>query len=165
MPMSREEFLEILNTQLEGEIPSNEISQHLTYYNNFMNQKIQQGKSENDVITQLGDPRLIAKTLIDTEDVPNIPGYQQSYAYSAEEAAPESFDQSEDDIPGQNPWQEESKFENTYRLDLTTWRGKLALAAGLLILAAVLLLLLGALLPIAAIAAAAGIIIAILRRL
>lgn len=63
--MSREEFLEILNTQLEGEIPSNEISQHLTYYNNFIYQRVQQGKPESDVINELGEPRLIAKTLID----------------------------------------------------------------------------------------------------
>lgn len=84
--MSREEFLEILNIQLQGEIPSNEISQHLAYYHNFIEQKIRQGQSEADILEELGDPRLIAKTLIDTEDVPNVRGYRQDYAYSAEEA-------------------------------------------------------------------------------
>ena len=62
--MNKEEFLEILSIQLEGEIPSNEISQHITYYNHFINQKILQGKPEEDVINELGDPRLIAKNLI-----------------------------------------------------------------------------------------------------
>ena len=161
-PMSREEFLEVLNTQLEGEIPSNEISQHLTYYNNFIYQRVQQGKPESDVINELGDPRLIAKTLIDTEDVPNIPGYQQSYDYSAEEAGSESFTQY--DSPEQN-FQQEAPRSSVHRLDLTTWRGKLALAAAALAIIAILLLLLGALLPIAAIAAVIGIITFLLRRL
>lgn len=161
--MNREEFLEILNIQLQGEIPSNEISQHITYYNHFINQKVLQGKPEEDVINELGDPRLIAKTLIDTEDVPNTPGYQQSYAYSAEEAGQETFTQEDD--PEKNIYQDTPKSENIHWLNFSTWRGKLALAAGALVVIAILLLLLGALLPIAAIAAVIGIITFLLRRL
>ena len=73
--MDREEFLEILAAQLTGEIPSPEISQHLAYYNSFIDQKLRQGQTEAEILAELGDPRLIAKTLIDTEDVPNVHGY------------------------------------------------------------------------------------------
>ena len=161
--MNKEEFLEILSIQLEGEIPSNEISQHITYYNHFINQKILQGKPEEDVINELGDPRLIAKTLIDTEDVPNTPGYQQSYAYSAEEAGQETFTQ--EDNPQENIYQETQQSQNIHWLNLSTWLGKLTLAAGALAVIAILLLIMGALLPIAAIAAAVCLIIALFKRL
>lgn len=163
--MNREEFLEILNIQLEGEIPSNEISQHLAYYNNFINQKIRQGKSEEDVLNELGDPRLIAKTLIDTEDVPNTPGYQQSYAYSAEEAGPGHFAQEESQQ--EEPWQETPDPGKVYRLDLSTWKGKLIVAAAAAVLLAVIGLIsviIGALLPFAAIAVVVGLIIAMINR-
>ncbi len=107
--MSREEFLEILNIQLQGEIPSNEISQHLAYYHNFIEQKIRQGQSEADILEELGDPRLIAKTLIDTEDVPNVRGYRQDYAYSAEEAKDQTSAQ--EDSVQKSSQQEGSQWE------------------------------------------------------
>lgn len=107
--MSREEFLEILNIQLQGEIPSNEISQHLAYYHNFIEQKIRQGQSEANVLEELGDPRLIAKTLIDTEDVPNVRGYRQNYAYSAEEAKDQTAQEEE---PQENFTQKSSQQES-----------------------------------------------------
>lgn len=156
--MNREEFLEILNTQLEGSIPSNEIARHLAYYNNFITQKIRQGKSEKDILNELGDPRLIAKTLIDTEDVPNIYGYQQSYAYSAEEAGPDSFSQED------APEEETQSTKEIHHLDLSSWKGKLLLAAEILILLAVIFAVISALLPIAAIALVIGLVIALINR-
>lgn len=112
--MNREEFLEILNIQLQGEIPSNEVSQHLAYYHNFIEQKIRRGQSESDILEELGDPRLIAKTLIDTEDVPNVRGYRQNYAYSAEEAKDQSPAQEEET-------QEEDSSSKTFRQESPQW--------------------------------------------
>ena len=85
-----------------------------------------------------------------------------SYDYSAEEAGSERFTQYDS---SEQSFQQETPRSSVHRLDLTTWRGKLALAAGALAIIAILLLLLGALLPIAAIAAVIGIITFLLRRL
>lgn len=162
--MNRDEFLEILNTQLQGEIPSNEIAQHLAYYKHFIQLRISQGQTEAQVLEELGDPRLIAKTLIDTEDIPNIQGYRQSYAYSAEESG----------SSGQE-WHGESRTENfreedfrrpgrIHRLNLTAWYGKLAVIAAAALIGVFLALLIGALLPVAGIFLLAGFIISLINR-
>ncbi len=153
--MNREEFLEILCTQLEGTLPSNEIAQHLAYYNDFINRKIRQGEPEENVLNELGDPRLIAKTLIDTEDVPNRSDYQQSYDYSAEETGHDSFSQSGQEEPGT---------ENIPHLDLSTWKGKLLLALGIVAALTVVSVMIRALLPAAVIAVIIGIVISFLRK-
>ncbi len=155
--MDRQEFLEILAIQLQGGIPAPEISQHLAYYNNFIDQRLRQGQAESDILEELGDPRLIAKTLIDTEDVPNVHGYQQSYDYSAEESGPDAFTQEE-------PQAEVPRQGLLHWLDPSTWYGKLALAAAGLLIIAVLFLALRALIPIALILLVIGMIISLIDR-
>lgn len=174
--MNREEFLEILNTQLQGEIPSTEVSQHLAYYDRFIQQKISQGQTEDQVLEELGDPRLIAKTLIDTEDIPNIQGFRQSFAYSAEESAPAGGDsapedddefqsQSQDEETGREDFQKENSQPKRARwLNLSTWRGTLAAIAVALVIYVLLATLIGALLPVIGIALLAGIIISLINR-
>lgn len=151
--MDREKFLEILQTQLEGEIPSPEISQHLAYYKNYIDQKLREGRSESDVLGELGDPRLIAKTLIDTEDVPNVHGHYQSYAYSAEEASTDGFTQAE--AP------DESRPEGTRAGRITR---KIAAIAAIILLVVLLSFVLRALIPVAAVLILAGLIISLIDR-
>lgn len=174
--MNREEFLEILNTQLQGEIPSTEVSQHLAYYDRFIQQKISQGQTEDQVLEELGDPRLIAKTLIDTEDIPNIQGFRQSFAYSAEESNPAGGDSAlEDDDEFQSQFQDEETGREDFQkensqpkrarwLNLSTWRGALAAIAAALVIYVLLATLIGTLLPVIGIALLAGIIISLINR-
>lgn len=151
--MNREEFLDILATQLAGAIPSHEISQHLAYYNTFIDQKLRQGQTEADILEGLGDPRLIAKTLIDTEDVPNVHGYRQSYAYSAEEAGPDSF------TPEGDPSRDSAQ-----RPFFSTWYGKLTFAASLALLAIFLFMLLRVAIPVAAVVVFIVLIVSLIDR-
>lgn len=169
--MNREEFLESLNMQLQGEIPSHEIAQHLTYYDSFISQETRQGKTEQEVLEELGDPHLIAKTLIDTEDIPNVHGYRQSYAYAAEEAGPGSQAREENNAAESNQgnfWQEDSPKEEAnrrvYRLDLGSWKGKLAVAVGAILLVVVLALAIYALLPVALTLIIIGVVLSIINR-
>lgn len=39
----------------------------MRYYQNIYPQEIASGKSEKEVLEELGDPRLIARTIIDTQ--------------------------------------------------------------------------------------------------
>lgn len=60
--MDRGEFLSVLRESLEGFIPMDEVEANITYYRNYFEEASQ---SDKEVIKELGDPRLIARTIID----------------------------------------------------------------------------------------------------
>lgn len=60
--MDRGEFLSVLRESLEGFIPMDEVEENITYYRNYFEEA---GQSDKEVIRELGDPRLIARTIID----------------------------------------------------------------------------------------------------
>ena len=66
--MSRREFLEVLRGQLSGQMTQGRAAAHVRYYEDYIQSQVRNGRSESDVLAELGDPRLIAKTLIDTDD-------------------------------------------------------------------------------------------------
>ena len=63
--MNRTEFLEILRQSLTGEVTSQSIDQNIRYYDGYISAQTLQ--EEADIIESLGDPRLIAKTIIEAE--------------------------------------------------------------------------------------------------
>ena len=64
--MRKAEFLKELEASLKGEIPAGAVSDNLRYYDNYISQEVAKGRSESEVIEEIGSPRLIAKTIIDT---------------------------------------------------------------------------------------------------
>jgi uncharacterized membrane protein len=64
--LKRTEFLEALRDALNGEIPVEDIRNNLDYYDQYIRSEMAEGKSEEEVTDELGDPQLIAKTIIDT---------------------------------------------------------------------------------------------------
>lgn len=63
--MNRKEFLDILRQSLVGEVGNQVIEQSISFYNEYISS--QSDKSEDEVIAEIGDPRLIAKTIIESE--------------------------------------------------------------------------------------------------
>ena len=64
--MSRQEFLQRLRDTLTGEVPGNVIEENIRYY--------------DDYIGAIGDPRLIAKTIMEaTENAREGGSYQSAY--------------------------------------------------------------------------------------
>lgn len=61
--MNREEFLRQFREALEGKVSERIISENVTYYRNYIDQQINSGKSEEETLRALGDPRLLAKTI------------------------------------------------------------------------------------------------------
>lgn len=61
--MNKKEFMKGLEQALTDNMSLNDARVHLNYYNDYINSEINKGKSEEDVIKQLGNPRLIAKSL------------------------------------------------------------------------------------------------------
>lgn len=65
--MTKQEFLEKLRISLNGKISSNRVEEHVRFYEDYMNVEIRKGKSEEEVLAALGDPRLIARTIVETD--------------------------------------------------------------------------------------------------
>lgn len=65
--MQREDFLNELRIALQGNITQARVNEHLRYYENYIIEESRKGRTETEVISALGNPRLIAKTIIDTE--------------------------------------------------------------------------------------------------
>lgn len=56
--MNKNDFLEELRNCLEGEIPDSEINNNISYYRDYI--------TDDTKLDQLGNPRLIAKSIIDS---------------------------------------------------------------------------------------------------
>ncbi|MGI6068961.1 MAG: HAAS signaling domain-containing protein [Blautia sp.] len=127
--MSREEFLQILREQLLGELEEAQVSSHVQYYDQYIKSQTSMGYTEEEVTGKLGDPRLIAKTLIDTRQ-------SASEAYGTYEQMDREVASEGTGGTKKNRW-----------LDLSTWYGKalvILIAAGVIVL---VLTVLSALLP------------------
>lgn len=64
--MTKAEFLEILENKLTGEVDAEKVRRNLQYYNSYIDAAIRDGKTESQVLEELGSPLLIARTIIDT---------------------------------------------------------------------------------------------------
>lgn len=64
--MSRQEFIDELRTALQGQVDQNTINNNISYYENYIMQETRKGLSEEEVLQQLGSPRLLAKTIINS---------------------------------------------------------------------------------------------------
>ena len=71
--MTKKEFLEQLRLALIGEIPDREIISQLDYYSKYI-EKESQYRKEEEIISEIGSPHLIAKTVIDA--------YERAYGSS-----------------------------------------------------------------------------------
>ena len=79
--MDRADFIEILRSQLSGQMQEGKAAAHVRYYEDYIQSQVRKGRTEGEVLEELGDPRLIAKTLIDTDaDAQDM--YEDYGAYS-----------------------------------------------------------------------------------
>ncbi len=76
--MTKQIFLDRLRMALSGRVSPALVEENVIYYEDYINTQIRLGKSEAMVMESLGDPRLIAKTIITTNDKN---GEQTSYEY------------------------------------------------------------------------------------
>jgi len=118
--MDRNEFISILRGTLQGQIRDSLVEEHVNYYYYFISEEIAGGKSERDVLDMLGDPRLIAKTIVETaEEQPRI---NRSYTYTeGEEESAKGFHAQENENGGVDL--------HYGKLNLNTWYGKLIVIA------------------------------------
>lgn len=62
--MNRVDFLEKLKEALENEGGSLLVRENVEYYNQYITEEVRRGRSEREVLEELGDPWIIAKTIL-----------------------------------------------------------------------------------------------------
>lgn len=63
--MDKKEFIEKLQRSLASGLDSSLVAENIRYYQDYIEEQIRKGKSEDEVIAALGDPRLLAKSIIE----------------------------------------------------------------------------------------------------
>lgn len=64
--MNKEAFIDTLRRALYGKVSDYELTDHVRYYEDYIRQEMNRGRSEQEVLEELGDPRLIARTILET---------------------------------------------------------------------------------------------------
>ena len=62
--MGKQEFLEKLRMSLSGNVSAKLVEENVAYYADYINTQLRMGQAEESVLSSLGDPRLIAKSII-----------------------------------------------------------------------------------------------------
>ena len=76
--MTKYEFLKELREALEGQVPMSEIEDSISYYRDYFSRQEADGRSEQEILEELGSPRLIAKSIIETKGGEQI-YYEDTY--------------------------------------------------------------------------------------
>lgn len=103
--MYRNKFLSSLREALEGNMSEQAVKENLQYYKTYIEDEVKKGRTEKEVVEELGDPWIIAKTLIES------PGGEQTYEETEED----------------NVSRYEDRRQNVHILGLDTWWKKAAL--------------------------------------
>ncbi len=76
--MTKEMFLSQLRSALSGNMDSGKVEENMRYYNEYISEEVQKGKTEEEVLQMLGEPWILARTLIDADN-----GTDQETVYEA----------------------------------------------------------------------------------
>lgn len=100
--MKQEEFLNSFQEALAGKVSEQTIRENVNYYRNYINSQIQKGAAEEDVLRMLGDPRLLAKTIEESNkfaaESKTENSYYEAYGRSGDGGSSQSTSQ------GDNMW-------------------------------------------------------------
>lgn len=65
--MSKREFLEELRAALASRVSAQEVTEHVQYYEEYINTQVRMGKTESEVVAGLGEPRLLARNIAESK--------------------------------------------------------------------------------------------------
>ena len=144
--MNRAEFLDTLRSQLSGQMHEGKVAAHVRYYEDYIQSQVRSGRNEQDVLTELGDPRLIARTLLDTDVDDGQEDYAEYSTYSENAGDTENVS---------------GNYTRVWRFD--TWYSKLLSIVLLLIIVFLLFHILVAVIPFFAVLAVILFIISLIK--
>lgn len=117
--MSREDFLQGLENSLSGNVPPAVVRDNLHYYSDYIRTEMEKGRSETEIMEELGDPRLIAKTIMDTTPNAGETVYEEYHPYGSYNRTSGENRRYED--PNEGAYQKNS----VHYYDLSKWYWKL----------------------------------------
>lgn len=62
--MNKTEYVQIIERALVGNVSPQEVQETVAYYRDYIDMEIRKGRSEQEVLDQLGNPRLLVKSII-----------------------------------------------------------------------------------------------------
>ncbi len=66
--MTKIEFLNVLREDLDGLVTQQVINENIAYYSSYFDEQVMNGRSEEDICMELGNPSLTARTIIDANE-------------------------------------------------------------------------------------------------
>lgn len=63
--MTKIEFLKQLEKELQGNISSSAVKENIDYYESYISDEMNGGRTEEEILRDLGDPWVLAQTVID----------------------------------------------------------------------------------------------------
>ena len=66
--MKKSEFLDALRRALNGNMAAASVDDNIRFYDSYFYTEETKGRSEAEILSELGDPRILARTLIDAAD-------------------------------------------------------------------------------------------------
>ena len=65
--MDRRQFLDELQRALSSDLAQRDIQDNIEYYNDYIRSEIAKGRTESEVLDELGDPWMLARTIKDSK--------------------------------------------------------------------------------------------------
>lgn len=65
--MKKQEFLVELQKALSSRVSVSSMQENVRYYDDYISMQMRKGRTEEEIIEEIGDPRLIAKSIITAE--------------------------------------------------------------------------------------------------
>ena len=80
--MTKMEFLEGLRKALGNDLDRATVQENVNYYDGYISDEVSKGKTEEEVTAELGDPWVIAQTVIDAEEAKRGTGRNAGSSYT-----------------------------------------------------------------------------------
>ena len=113
--MTKNEFMIKLQEALENDLDASAVRDNINYYSNYIDDEIRKGRSEEEVLDELGDPWVIAQSVIDMSAQKNV---TEDYSGSYRSA-------------GRSSERQESSY-NVHSYTIGSWWQKLLLILGII---------------------------------
>ncbi len=123
--MTKQEFLEELKQSLSGQVSSEAMMDAYSYYSGYIEDAVRKGKTEEEVIEELGKPFMIARSIIAA----------QTHEKTADvEYTEDGRTRKVRDWEKRKPEQEERNLHREFTFDMNAWYAKLLLILFLIVL-------------------------------
>ena len=93
--MTKREFLDKMREALSNDLAEPAVRENIEYYDVYMTDEIERGRSEEELVEEMGDPWMVARTIIDISEPEDM---KLNYVYEEEG---QSYNGRQDSYAGQ----------------------------------------------------------------